>query len=135
MMQLVSSTEPVFQVLVSRRHVVCRDSTTLAYRVKCFLSLPLAPLITLSSSHFTQRKIASKCDITFERYRMLFCCEKSCKLHIVLFSMNKYTVQYVHWYYTNSTAIITINVSYHAYKLRSYKYTQYATIPNPKLEP
>ena len=70
MIQLVSSTEPVFRVLVSRRHVVHWDSTTLAYRVECFLSLPLDPLVTLSSSHFTRGKSASKCDITFERYRI-----------------------------------------------------------------
>ena len=65
----LTSIEPVFRVLVSRRHVVHQDSTTLAYRVKCFLSLPLDPLVTLSSNHFTREKIASECDVTFERYR------------------------------------------------------------------
>ena len=70
MIQLVSSTEPVFRALVSRRHVVRRVSTTLAYWVECFLSLPLDPLVTLSSSHFTWGKIASECKVTFERYRM-----------------------------------------------------------------
>ena len=70
MVQLVSSTKPVFRVLVSRRHVVHRESTTLAYRVECFLSLPLDPFITLSSSHFTRGKIASECNVTFERYRI-----------------------------------------------------------------
>ena len=38
MIQLVSSTELVFRVLVSRRHVVPGDSTTLAYRVECYHS-------------------------------------------------------------------------------------------------
>ena len=65
----MSSTEPVFWVLVSRRHVVHQDSTTLAYRIECFLSLPLDPLVTLLSSHFTRGKIASECDVAFERYR------------------------------------------------------------------
>ena len=69
MIQLASSTEPVFQVLVSRRHVVHRDSTTLAYWVECFSSLPLDPLVTLSSSHFTRGKIVGECDVTFEWYR------------------------------------------------------------------
>ena len=68
MIQLASPTEPVFRVLVSRRHVVRGDSTTLAYRVECFLSLPLDPFVTLLSSHFTRGKIASECDVTFERY-------------------------------------------------------------------
>ena len=71
MIQLASSTEAAFRVLVSRRHVVHRDSTTRVYRVECFLSLPLDPLVTLSSSHFTRGKIASECDVTFERYRMM----------------------------------------------------------------
>ena len=70
MIQLVPSTEPVFRVLVSR-HVVHRDLTTLAYRVECFLSLPLDPLVTLSSSHFTRGKIACECDVTFEQYRII----------------------------------------------------------------
>ena len=39
MIQLMSSTEPVFRVLVSRRHVVPRDSMTLAYRVQCYHSI------------------------------------------------------------------------------------------------
>ena len=69
MIQLESSTESVFWVLVLRRHIVRRDLMTLAYRVECFLSLPLDPLITLSSSHFTWGKIVSKCNVTFERYR------------------------------------------------------------------
>ena len=34
----MSSTELVFRVLVSRRHAVPRDSTTLAYRVECYNS-------------------------------------------------------------------------------------------------
>ena len=68
MIQLESSTEPVFRVLVLRRHVVRLDLTTLAHRVEYFLSLPLDPYITLSSSHFTGGKIASKCDVTFEQY-------------------------------------------------------------------
>ena len=70
MIQLESSTEPVFRVLVSRRQVIHRDSTTLVYRVKFFLRLPLNPLVTLSSSHFTRGKIANECDVTFELYRM-----------------------------------------------------------------
>ena len=69
MILLASSTEPAFRVLVSRRHVVHRDSTTRAYRVECFLSLPLDPLVTLSSSYFTRGKIVSECNVTFERYR------------------------------------------------------------------
>ena len=47
MIQLATSTEPVFRVLVLSKHVVHRDPTTLVYRVKCFLSLPLDPLVTL----------------------------------------------------------------------------------------
>ena len=70
MIQLVSPTELVFQVLMSRRHVVHQDSTTLAYQVERFLSLPLDPLVTLSSSSFTRGKIASECDVTFEWYRI-----------------------------------------------------------------
>ena len=69
MIQLESSTEPVFRVLVLRRHVVGWDLMTLAYWVKCFLSLALDQHITLLSSHFTWGKIASECDVTFEWYR------------------------------------------------------------------
>ena len=69
MIQHDSFTEPVFQVLVSRRYVVRQDSPTLVYRVECFLSLPLDQLVTLSSSHFTIGKIARECNTTFERYR------------------------------------------------------------------
>ena len=57
---------------MSRRHVVRQYSTTLVYRVECLLSLPLDPLITLSSSYFTIEKIARECDATFERYRNNF---------------------------------------------------------------
>ena len=71
MIQLASSNESVFRVLVSRRHVIRRDSTTLAYGVECFLSLPLNSLVTLSSCHFTRGKIVSECDITFEWYRIV----------------------------------------------------------------
>ena len=42
------------------------------YQVEYSLSLPLDPLITLSSSNFTQGKIASECDVTFEWYRITF---------------------------------------------------------------
>ena len=69
MIQLASSTELVFRVLMLRRHVIHRDLTTLVYRVECFLSFSLDPLVTLLSGHFTWGNIVSECDITFEWYR------------------------------------------------------------------
>ena len=50
---------------MSMRH----DVLALEYRVKHFLSSSLDPLVTLWSNPFTQGKIASEYDATFERYR------------------------------------------------------------------
>ena len=71
MIQLESSTEPVFQALVLRRHFIRQYSMTLVYQVKRLFSLPLDPLATLSSRHFTPGKIASEYDAIFEWYRIL----------------------------------------------------------------
>ena len=72
MIEFKSSTKPIFWVLLLSRQAVRQDSMTLTYRVMCFLNLPLDPLITLSSGHFTRGKIANECDVTFEWYRNTF---------------------------------------------------------------
>lgn len=68
MIEVECSIELVFCVVVLRRHDAHQDLTTQAYYVKGFLNSPLDPLVTLSSNCFNQGKIASECDIIFERY-------------------------------------------------------------------
>ena len=91
---------------------------TLAYRVECFLSLPLDPLLTLSSSHFTQGKITSECDVTFEQYSSkkyaLNKVYELNKMHVLNKQVSNYVVLP---FFSNNSSIVTFVLTGYGFML------------------